>query len=517
MSEIWLGDTENPTGPLVVLGANSQAAVHWLGLEGTNNNMASSPFVMSGNGALTLYNPPGGYTASTPFPLVTKAANDLVTVIGGGMAPISSRNNLGSIVQDAAGNQYFAGTPLTEVPSGALPAASVYTRFRCFGAASGSGADAIECGYQTAAGSYAYTPNLAQAITSTDISNLTLAAATTATNGVNQSSSRLYFDGNAYSTANGGSYATGLYLQNLLSNTAQSPVNTLTLGTAQGGGLTGAFAVDFSAATGGFKAAGLTDTSVISATVLGTNSYGVLAAVSTTGSGKVMLATSPTVSGLTDSGSTTLANLTVSGSCSGCSTAGPQGPAGPTGVSGPSGPQGPAGNGLLVKDANGNVIGTLLGNPTGATLSVYKSGYIINVNIDGTFPPALLWWSNSSNCSGTPYLNDGSSGLGGIPTYAKTVVWSGVANSFFAPSGSNVNSVITSVIAGAANPSIETPDNPTGSFECDTNSSATNYAGWTLSEFNPSSTLGWTLMDCTVLANGQPQSESCLAGPLQLP
>ena len=510
-SEIWLGDTEFPTGPLVVLGQGSQAAVHWQGGETTNNNTTSSPFVMNGLGALTLYNPPGGFTASTPYPLVTKGSNDLLTVIGGGLAPTSSHNNLGSIAQDSSGNQYFAGTPLTEVPSGSLPTASLYTRFRCFGLASVSGADTIECGYQTAAGSYAFTPNLAQAVTSTSTSSLTLAAATAATDGANQSSTRLYFNGNAYSTVNSNSYSTGHYLQNVLTNTAQSPINTLTLGIVQSGGLTGTFAVDFSAAKGGFKAAGLTDTGVISATALGTNSSGVVAAASTTGSGNVVLATSPTVSGLTDTGSTSLTNLSVSGTCTGC---GAVGPAGPTGA---PGPQGPAGNGLLVKDANGNVVGTLLGSPSGATFSVYKSGYFVNVNTDGTFPPAHIWWASASSCAGTPYLDDGNGGLGGITNYGKNVVWSGAANSFYIPSGTNVNSVVTSVGAGAANPSIEKADNAAGSYECDTNSSASSYGGWTLSEFNPSTTLGWTLTTCKVLANGVPQSESCLAGPLQLP
>ncbi|MGP8225809.1 MAG: hypothetical protein ACLQGT_06600 [Terracidiphilus sp.] len=216
MSEIWLGDDENPTGPLVVVGVNSQAAVHWLGLIGTNNNTASSPFVMKGYGSLTLYNPPGNFVASTPYPLVTKGPTDVLTVVGGNFYTTSYANQLGSMAQDSSGNQYFAGTPLTEVPFGGLPAASLYTRFRCFAVASTSGADTIQCGYQSASGTYAYTPNLAQAVASTDTSDLTLAAAPAATNGANESSSRLFFNGNAYSTVYNNSYSTGLYLQNIL-------------------------------------------------------------------------------------------------------------------------------------------------------------------------------------------------------------------------------------------------------------------------------------------------------------
>ncbi|MGD0548598.1 MAG: hypothetical protein ABR991_12315, partial [Terracidiphilus sp.] len=176
MSEIWLGDTENITGPLVVVGYQSQAAVHWLGLEGTYNNTSSSPFVMNGFGALTLYNPPGTYVASTPHPLVTKGVGDMVSVIGGSFITGNYGNLLSAIVQDSGGNQYFAGTPLTEVPSGSLPPASLYTRFRCFGVASSSGADSIQCGYQSAPGVYAYTPNLANVLTSSTSSNRAVSA-----------------------------------------------------------------------------------------------------------------------------------------------------------------------------------------------------------------------------------------------------------------------------------------------------------------------------------------------------
>jgi hypothetical protein len=377
-SEIWLGDDEFPTGPLVVVGTSSHAAVHWLGFQATNTNTTSSPFVMNGYGSLTLYNPPGTFVASTPYPLVTKGSNDVLTVVGGTFYTNSAANQLGSMAQDSTGNRYFAETPLTEVPSGSLPPASLYTRFRCFGVASSSGADAIQCGYQSAPGTYAYTPNLATVLTS--------------------------------------------------STSSKQAVDAL-----------------------------------------------------------------PLVTDVSNEGNTSLA---VSGSCAGCGT---------------------SGSGFLVKDANGNEIGTLVGNPSGSALTIYKSGYFVSVNADGTFPSAHIWWASSSSCAGTPYLYDGNGGLGGIPNYAKTVVWSGSANSFYIPSGTNVNNVVTSVGAGAANPSIEKPDNEAGSYECDTNSYASSYGGWTLSEFNPSTTLGWTLTTCTVLANGVPQSESCLAGPLQLP
>jgi hypothetical protein len=513
MVDFTLHNIETLSGPVFVNGSGAISAIHFQGGQTMPLNTTSSPFVMNSNGYLTLYNPVGYYNSSAPFPLVTKGTADHLSVVGTDFATNSYGANAGALAQDSSGNQYYVGTPLTELPSGWLPAASLYTRFRCFGVASSTGADTIQCGYKTANGSYAYTPNLAQAVTSSSSASMTLAATTAASSGSNQSSAKLYFSGNAYSTVSDGSFATGPYLQNLLTNTAQSPLNTLTLGTSQAGGLTSTFAVDFSSATGGFKVYGLTltDTGITSSTVLGTDSRGVVGAASTIGSGKVVLANSPIVNGLADTGTTTLTNLIVSGNCTGCGAAGPAGPAGV------AGPQGPVGSGLLVKDVNGNIVGTLLGVPSGATLQVYKSGYIVNVNIDGTFPPAQFWWSNSSGCNGTPYLNDGNGGLGGVPTYSKTVTWSGATNTFYIPSGGSINSIVTSVAEGTSSPSFEKPARALGSFECDTNSAAASYGGWALTEFNPATTLGWNLTTCTVLANGQPQSESCLAGPLQLP
>jgi hypothetical protein len=79
---------------------------------------------------------------------------------------------------------------------------------------------------------------------------------------------------------------------------------------------------------GGFTSAALTDTGLTTAGVVTTTSGGGLGSVATTGTGSAVLATSPTVSGLTDtgtenlttlnvSGSTTLNNVTFNGSCTG--------------------------------------------------------------------------------------------------------------------------------------------------------------------------------------------------------
>jgi len=206
------------------------------------------------------------------------------------------------------------------------------------------------------------------------------------------------------------------------------------------------------------------------------------------------------------------------------------------GAQGNTGPAGPAGSGLIVKDANGNELGTLISPPNGSvSLTIYKSGYAINVNIDGTFTPQQIFWSNGAGCSGTPYLNDG--GSGGIPTYSQTVIWSAADNAFLVTSGTATKAIVTSVIAGTSDYSFEYSGNADGSYECDIHQNydgatftSRTYSGWTLSTFDPQTTLGWPeFSTCTVVVqapyNDQTQSYgsastknvSCLAGPLQLP
>lgn len=250
---------------------------------------------------------------------------------------------------------------------------------------------------------------------------------------------------------------------------------------------------------------------------------------------------------------------------------GATGPAGPAGPTGPTGPAGPAGTGssLTVLDANGNALGTLLGQ-SGTTVTIYKSGYAITVNIDGTFPVSQIWWSNAGSCGGTGYLNDGQGGGGGSTTYAKTVVWSSAQNSLFVTSGTASKGIVTSAsapgttTASIPNPpypstttyfspdfSIENAGNGDGAYQCSihqayyytgssyylvTSSSpepggyGMGYSGWVLSTFDPQTTLGWpSFSTCSVAVGGQYNGSngttgsattanvSCLAGPLQLP
>jgi hypothetical protein len=203
--------------------------------------------------------------------------------------------------------------------------------------------------------------------------------------------------------------------------------------------------------------------------------------------------------------------------------AGPTGPAGATGATGATGPAG-SGSGLTVKDANGNTLGTLLGFGYGTGVTIYKSGYAITVNIDGTFPVSQIWWTSSSSCSGTPYLNDGY-GTGGLPNNAKTLAYSGEQNSLYVTNGTATKGVTLSTSAGSGAHSIENSGNAAntsqldGESNCMAQAAGNTYGGWQMTPFDASTTLGWTMLhSCSAPKDGVVQNDRlCVAGPLQLP
>jgi hypothetical protein len=162
-SEVWLGDLEQATGPLVIVGTNSQAAVHWLGVEVALTNSTSSPFVMNGYGALTLYNPPGTYVDPvTAFPLVTKQTGDMVSVVGGNF-PLTSNANMGGMLQDENGEHFSGATRCDEVSDDRIPVPNQFNRGRCFfvaARASSNQSDQLLFYYRNAAGNYVSSGNL---------------------------------------------------------------------------------------------------------------------------------------------------------------------------------------------------------------------------------------------------------------------------------------------------------------------------------------------------------------------
>ena len=184
---------------------------------------------------------------------------------------------------------------------------------------------------------------------------------------------------------------------------------------------------------------------------------------------------------------------------------GPQGPAGTAGAAGapgPTGPQGIPGAGE-VKDALGNVLGTLVGFTGNNFVTVYKSGYFVQLGLGGNFRVSDIWWTGTP-CNGVGYLNDNQGGVvGSAPQmYSKTVLYSGSINSLLVPAGSTAQ--VASVNATVTD--LEDPGVTDGSSLCSPGSAATE-SGWLLTTFDATATLGW-------LVTGNPLA---VAGPLQLP
>lgn len=176
---------------------------------------------------------------------------------------------------------------------------------------------------------------------------------------------------------------------------------------------------------------------------------------------------------------------------------GPQGVAGTNGSNGAPGPQGPAGangNGLILKDANSNSLGFLLGN-SGTGYNTYKAGYFFTIVADGTFVTAQIRWTGA-NCTGTPYLNDG----GSPPKLrlAKSVIYSKMTDTLYTMSSPNAFGTSSSVAIAGGTMSIE---NPT----CMAGVSATA-SGWALTPASDA-TLG-------IITTSNPKK---VAAPLILP
>jgi hypothetical protein len=181
-------------------------------------------------------------------------------------------------------------------------------------------------------------------------------------------------------------------------------------------------------------------------------------------------------------------------------TNGATGAQGNTGAAGPTGPTGPQGVGA-VKDANGNMLGTLVdfkfvqGGVSGVTVMT-SNFYVVSINLDGTFNQSQVLWTGNS-CGGTPYLNS-SSTIQSV--YYKSVFFDGVQNSLFVVSGGSSSAPL---VASTSGHSISSEENPL----CITDNTTSN--GWAITDVN-ATTLGWT----SGMLSGSPIH---VAGPLQLP
>jgi hypothetical protein len=166
-----------------------------------------------------------------------------------------------------------------------------------------------------------------------------------------------------------------------------------------------------------------------------------------------------------------------------------------------------------VKDANGNALGSLVGfvNPRNATVTIYKSGYFVNVNfVTGRFPVTQTWWSGA-NCTGTPRVNSGGapdpSPAPALPYYTKSVVYLAKSNTLYVPTSNGTNPLLAEEVLITNPPSIENAGTLSGTSECTNYTTNFNSGGWALTAINAATVLGWTV-------TGNPLQ---LAAPLQLP
>ena len=153
---------------------------------------------------------------------------------------------------------------------------------------------------------------------------------------------------------------------------------------------------------------------------------------------------------------------------------GPQGPqgaqgfAGPTGATGPAGPAGASAGSKLV-DSNSVVLGSIVSATRSAVTIFTSTGHLTTINWNGTFPGAQNY-HNGAGCTGTAFLNSGSSTIAYI--YRKTVVFSAGLNALMVPARApEADGTVASVL----NVGIQSIDNN----PCGVSTNATNHT-WEL-------------------------------------
>ena len=124
--------------------------------------------------------------------------------------------------------------------------------------------------------------------------------------------------------------------------------------------------------------------------------------------------------------------------------AGTPGAAGPVGPVGPVGPAGPSGGGSRVLNADGQLIGTLLEITNRSVTVINTGGYVFSIFTNGNIVPTQIYFSGAG-CTGTPYLNDGSS-VGGRLRYYKILAYSTDTNSLYTMSNPNSTNDSTSAL-----------------------------------------------------------------------
>jgi hypothetical protein len=162
--------------------------------------------------------------------------------------------------------------------------------------------------------------------------------------------------------------------------------------------------------------------------------------------------------------------------------------------------------GVMVLDANNNVLGSLVdavegfgGSAAPNGVTVLRNGYWVNLEFTGHFftgyrsagGSLVIYWTTDT-CSGNAYLGTISAGKA---MGSKIVIYSGQANSFYVPSGSDivVPSRSTDAIINSRELAVDQNGESTpGASSCLSTSPNLSVVGWPLSPFDVS-VLGWTI------------------------
>ena len=115
-------------------------------------------------------------------------------------------------------------------------------------------------------------------------------------------------------------------------------------------------------------------------------------------------------------------------------------------------------------------------------MTVYRNGYIVSLNFDGSISPTLIYWTGA-NCSGTPYFENAANGK----TSNRIVYYAALNNTLY------VTSVLPSTGFQANSADRTAPP-------CDSSFSAP-LIGWALTPFD-STVLGWQLSGTPLSVSG---------------
>lgn len=262
----WTNHTDSTLEQVCVLVSTGECTLNWTAVSNATGYLISRSTssgaelmgpVVSGQATVT-WNDAGGNTFSGQVSYNNSTAQPFIgnftSVYGSETCTVTNRGGgaatFGLVQQNYYGEQWKCN-PFSVYSDNSLPSAAEYDRLvlRWVAGRSGIANDDLYAIWRSSKGVYTSTPLLSPIVA--------LLAVTTnavpATNGINSSSGPLNFQANVYSTITTNSQSATLRLSNVVSNTAQSPTENLTLSPVANGNIAPIIGVDFTQAPGGVK------------------------------------------------------------------------------------------------------------------------------------------------------------------------------------------------------------------------------------------------------------------------